>query len=311
MHPAYSVIFFTVASGAGYGLLFWLGLMLLTGGLAGASWVAVAGLALALSLITGGLLASTRHLGHPERARLALSQWRSSWLSREGIAALATYVPAGLLGLLCLFGIETGWTAPLAALAAIGAALTVYCTGQIYASLRTVPHWNMALVPAIYLALAAASGGLLLVFLLAAFGEASAGLTLVTLVSLAGAGALKWRYFARIDETPARYTQAMALGLPHGAEIHPLDPPHTMPNFVMREMGYQVARRHVVRLRALTMALLVALPLVLSVLALFGAAPLFLALAILSAGLGLLTERWLFFAEARHLSMLYYNRDAA
>src|SRR3546814_4853981 len=83
MHPAASVIFFTTASGAGYGLLFLLGI-------AGAFGLAppdlalgLVGFTLSLGLITAGLLASTFHLGRPERAWRALSQWRSSWLPRE------------------------------------------------------------------------------------------------------------------------------------------------------------------------------------------------------------------------------------
>ena len=38
---------------------------------------------IAYALASGGLIASTFHLGHPERAIKAFTQWRSSWLSRE------------------------------------------------------------------------------------------------------------------------------------------------------------------------------------------------------------------------------------
>ena len=93
MHPALSVIVFTTTSGAGYGLLAWLGLAHASGLLpvdGPLGWVA---LALSFVLITAGLLTSTFHLGHPERAWRALSQWRSSWLSREGVLAVVTYAP--------------------------------------------------------------------------------------------------------------------------------------------------------------------------------------------------------------------------
>src|SRR3546814_16561641 len=49
---------------------------------------------LALALASAGLLASFWHLGKPLRAWRAFSQWRTSWLSREGVAAVLTYVPA-------------------------------------------------------------------------------------------------------------------------------------------------------------------------------------------------------------------------
>jgi len=87
MHPAYSVIFFTTASGAGYGLLFWLSLAHLIGRGPG-NEASVLALILATVLVTAGLLSSTFHLGRPERAWRAFSQWRSSWLSREGVVAV-------------------------------------------------------------------------------------------------------------------------------------------------------------------------------------------------------------------------------
>ncbi|MBT4940732.1 MAG: dimethyl sulfoxide reductase anchor subunit, partial [Rhodospirillaceae bacterium] len=99
MHPAYSVIFFTAASGAGYGLLGLMGVLNAGGYLPSDKWFGLTGFFLALGLITFGLLASTFHLGHPERAWRALTQWRSSWLSREGVLAVLTYVPAGLFAI--------------------------------------------------------------------------------------------------------------------------------------------------------------------------------------------------------------------
>jgi DMSO reductase anchor subunit len=96
MHPALSVILFTTASGAGYGLLALLGVLAPLGLLPDAPGFGAIALGTALVLVSAGLLASTAHLGHPERAWRAFSQWRTSWLSREGVAALATYLPAGL-----------------------------------------------------------------------------------------------------------------------------------------------------------------------------------------------------------------------
>nr|WP_217497731.1 DmsC/YnfH family molybdoenzyme membrane anchor subunit [Lysobacter enzymogenes] len=111
MHPAFSVIFFTTLSGAGYGLMAWLGALALLqhAGLRGApqlpSFALGAGLLASLVLVTIGLLSSTAHLGKPLRAWRAFSQWRTSWLSREGVMALLTYAPAlALLGWLLALG---------------------------------------------------------------------------------------------------------------------------------------------------------------------------------------------------------------
>ena len=308
MHPAYSVIVFTTASGAGYGLLFWLSLAYTLGVLPQDRWLAFISMIIALILITAGLLASTFHLGHPERALGAFSQWRSSWLSREGIAAVATYVPSSLLALFWLLGIETGIAVFLALLAAMGAATTVYCTSMIYASLRTIRQWHLWLVPLVYLALAASTGALLLTGLLALFGDIAAWPGVLALTSLAVAGVLKLAYWHRIDTDHGQYTVEMATGLGRFGTVRPLDLPHTQPNFVMREMGYAIARKHAKRLRRGVFVTLFALPAMLLVLGLMGhwVAVLTL-LAIITSALGIVIERWLFFAEAEHVSQLYYG----
>jgi DMSO reductase anchor subunit len=97
--------------------------------------------------------------------------------------------------------------------------------------------------------------------------------------------------------------------------VRPLDPPHTQPNFVMREMGYQVARRHIERLRRLSAALLFLLPIVAGLLLLLNLPNsiqiAIAALSALSAVAGVLTERWLFFAEAEHVVMVFYRGGSA
>ena len=312
MHPAYSVILFTTSSGAGYGLLFWLSLAQIFGSASHTHWSFFFTLALALALITLGLLASTFHLGHPERAWRALSQWRSSWLSREGVTAVATYVPAGLLALLSLFKLTTGLEPVLALLSAVGAVATVWCTGMIYASLRTIREWNVGLVPPIYLALSAASGGLLMGLATSLAGPGQVWLNVVIVLALATALALKLAYYRHIDNDEGKYTAAQALGMgTHG--IRQIDPPHTRPNYVMREMGYDVARRHALRLRRLALLCLFAGPLALVLLGLVVGipTPLIYLLSCVLAGVGLVFERWLFFAEATHVSMLYYGAARA
>jgi len=312
VHPAYSVIIFTTTSGAGYGLLFWLALAHAMSALPQDRWFAFSSLAVALALITIGLIASTRHLGHPERAIGAFSQWRSSWLSREGVAAVVTYIPSGLLALIWLFKIETAATVPLALLAAVGAAATVYCTGMIYASLRTIRQWYMGLVPLVYLALAGATGALLLTGLLAIFADTPTWSGMLALASLAIAAALKLVYWQRIDVDSGQYTIEMATGLGRFGSVRSLEPPHSRPNFVMREMGYVVARKHATRLRRIVLLALFAIPAILLVLGLAtGWTAVFVTLAILASVIGVVTERWLFFAEAEHVSQLYYGVQRA
>jgi DMSO reductase anchor subunit len=124
---------------------------------------------LALALIAAGLLSSTLHLHNPQRAWRALSQWRSSWLSREGAMALVTFVPLLASAWLCL--VEERFSPLLGAAAILCSLVTVYCTGMIYASLRSVQAWHTRLTPACFIGFAV-SGGLVLA---SAAGAAGAG----------------------------------------------------------------------------------------------------------------------------------------
>lgn len=315
MHPAYSVIFFTTSSGAGYGLLIWLGLLGPLGWVPQTSAFGFVALGLALILITAGLLSSTAHLGHPERAWRALSQWRSSWLSREGVASIATYVPAGVFGIGWVFLERTdGLFALAGVLSAALALVTVICTGMIYASLPTIRAWHQPFVTPVYIALSLATGALLLSLLLLLFGAATAWAPWLAILTLAVAWLLKTVSWATADSAEKTYTVGQATGLGRFGKVRPLDPPHTQPNYVMREMGYQIGRKHAQKLRRIAVMLAFVVPALLSVFMLAAGTQLGLLLAlvsVISAGAGVLVERWLFFAEAEHVSMLYYGREAA
>jgi DMSO reductase anchor subunit len=313
MHPAYSVILFTTASGAGLGLLAWLALLGMLDAVPADRWLGVVGLGPAFVLVTSGLIASTAHLGRPERAWRAFSQWRTSWLSREGVMAVATAVPAGVLGVGWV-GLESvdGLFAIAAALTVACAVFTLYCTGMIYASLRTIRQWYQPLTAPIYVVLGLASGAVLLQALLAAFGEAAPWSAWLAIVCVAVGAALKWAYWLRIDGELRTYTAEAATGLGHLGKVRALEPPHTQPNFVMREMGYRVARKHALKLRRLALLFAFGLPIAFLLLSQTGGIVLASALAAaLSMAVGLVTERWLFFAEAEHVAMLYYGADAA
>lgn len=315
MHPALSVIVFTTASGIGYGLLAWVGLLAPIGALPLERRFGAVSLALAIGFITAGLLSSTIHLGHPERAWRAFSQWRSSWLSREGLAALATYVPAlafTVLWLLEATGIE--WAA-CGMLAAAGSIVTVICTAMIYRSLKPIRQWDNHWVVPNYLLLAAMTGALWLAAVLDWLGERRTAVTAIAAALVLAAAAVKIFYWRSIDAGSAGPTLASATGLPQGRPIRPLDPPHTEENYLLREMGYRIARRHAAKLRRIAMVVGFGFPFVAIALAGLlrgGAASAVLALAAaVAATAGVLVERWLFFAEATHTVALYYGGGAS
>ena len=312
MHPAASVILFTTSSGAGYGLLFLIALARLSG-LAMESLFGAVATFVALGLITVGLLASTFHLGHPERAWRALSQWRSSWLSREGVAAVATYLPAGLFFLGWLFALPAWlWTAS-AALAALGAAATVVCTGKIYASLKTIRQWHHPLVVPVYLLWALATGALLAAAL-APFGADAAPFGYVALGALAALLVAKLTYWSSLGSARPESTAETATGLGKLGKVRPLDQAHTARNYVMEEMAYRVARKHALKLRSILLLPGLSLALIFSLLCMATGgwiAALFAILALACGTLAVALERWLFFAEAEHKVTLYYGASAA
>ena len=314
MNPAFSVIFFTTASGAGYGLLALLGLLAPAGLLPDSVAFGLVGIALALALVTTGLLASTVHLGHPERAWRAFSQWRTSWLSRKGVAAVLTYIPALLFAFAWSTGGATGGTtAAFGVASAVMAVATVYCTGMIYASLKPIRQWHSPLVTRNYLLFAAFSGAVCLTALAALFGwpgEAPGGLAI--LLALSGLFA-KLRYWRFIDGAAPGSTIESATGLGGLGKVRMLESPNTQDNYLLKEMGFRIGRKHAARLRRIALVAGFVVPALLLLLALpigGGAGALLAVAAAVLALLGLIAERWLFFAEATHTVTLYYGRAA-
>ena len=307
MHPALSVIVFTTLSGIGFGLMSLLGLGLGGDGLA-FRWAAVA---LAYGFAVIGLLSSVAHLKSPGRAIHAFSQWRSSWLSREGVLSVLTLGVFGLWALAYLFMNRS--IGSLGILAAVLAVATVYSTSMIYAQLRTVPHWATWLTPAVFLAFAAAGGSMLLAMLLAMFGEEGARpvaqSALLALVVAWGVKAAWWQRAAKTTLVAAGSGIADATGLGRIGRVRAFEPPHTSPNYLMREMAFEVGRKRARALRRVAIGAGAVLPLLLIILAVYlpvaTAALLLLAFAIHVTGI--LAERWLFFAEARHAMASYYG----
>jgi DMSO reductase anchor subunit len=289
MHPAPSVIIFTTLSGLGFGLLFWLGL----GSPAVAGWSAFAFFTIAYLLAVGGLLASAFHLGRPERAIRAFSQWRTSWLSREAWCSVATLVVMAVYGAGLVFaGTGIAW---LGWLGAILSMATIFTTSMIYAQLKTVPRWNHPTTPALFLLLSLAGGALL------------AGQTRFALPLLLVAGALQSYIWITGDFRLSRSgtTLASATGLGHIGTVRAFEPPHTGTNYLLREMVYVVARKHATRLRVIALATGFVAPILLLTLPF---SQVIAVLAVLSHLIGVASARWLFFAEAEHVVGLYYGK---
>jgi DMSO reductase anchor subunit len=292
MHPAPSVIIFTSFSGLGFGMLFWLGL-----GMPGSTgFTAFVFFTVAYLLAVGGLLASTFHLGHPERAFRAFTQWRTSWLSREAWTSVVTLLLMAAYGAgLVFFG------ARIPLLGLIGAALsmlTVFTTAMIYTQMKTVPRWRHWTTPALFLTLSLGGGALL------------AGQVRFALPLLAIAGTLQLLAWIGGDKRLIQSGSniATATGLGNLGTVRAFEPPHTGTNYLLREMVYVVARKHAARLRIIALVFGFGLPIILLSLPF---SHIWALVAVISHVAGLLALRWLFFAEAEHVVGLYYGRREA
>jgi sulfite dehydrogenase (quinone) subunit SoeC len=287
VNPAPSVIIFTVLSGAGFGLL----AILALDPSPVSGWPAFAHWALAYALATGGLIASTFHLGHPERAWRALTQWRTSWLSREAWAATATlliFVPVALSQIFA--------ATPARGLAFPGVALcafTTICTAMIYAQIAAVPRWNHWITPALFLMFGLTGGLILTANPWAPVAALLLGLTLFAAFTVGDT------LFAKRGQTMGTATGLGTIGL-----TTVFEQPHTGGNYLMREMMYVVGRKHARNLRVIAVVCAAVIPAVMMAISLSWPAVIIATIIHLT---GAFAARWLFFAEAEHVVGLYYG----
>ena len=289
MHPSPSVIIFTALSGLGFGLLVFLGLKMpdVTGVLAFIFFVFGFGLAV------GGLISSTFHLGRPERSLKAFKQWRSSWLSREAIAAVFT------LSVMAVYAIgRIFFEYDIRILGVVGAILsvvTVFTTSMIYAQLKSIPRWNTKLTPAYFLSLSLAGGALL------------AGQITFCLLLLLISGIIQLLVWIKGDRALALSGTTIESGTGLGTigRVRAFEPPHTGTNYLLKEFVHIVGRKHSAKLRIIALILMIGTPILLLSLSF---SHFLAALSVISHISGLFISRWLFFAEAEHVVGLYYGK---
>ncbi|MEQ1938870.1 DmsC/YnfH family molybdoenzyme membrane anchor subunit [Mesorhizobium sp. CN5-321] len=307
MHPAPSIIVFTTLSGLGYGLACALGLGLFDP----AALATKAGWVLALALVAAGLSSSTLHLGNPQRAWRAFSQWRSSWLSREGVMAVVTFLPLAASAWLCV--VESRYSVVAGLIGSALCLVTVFCTAMIYASLKSVQAWHTPLTPLCYLLFALAGGCVAASFLAFCGAGMSSFFAPAAVILLAAAWTARRFWRRRMLDMRPLSTPESATGLSAIGRVRLFERPHMTENYLTREMGFKVARKHAGKLWRLALLVGAVVPVVLLFFLLIGSAQpgwpaaLVAGVAALASLLGIVVERWLFFAEARHAVMNYYG----
>ncbi|WJW75351.1 dimethyl sulfoxide reductase anchor subunit [Thiohalobacter sp. IOR34] len=325
MHPAFSVIFLTTLIGAGQGLF----LALYTGELYSAVRVLPSqpgadfygsGSLLALALLVAGLVASLFHLGRPERGWRAAARWRTSWLSREVIVLPAFMAMVFVYGLIHFTGwdpvfFHIGRQADIAidlsilvgAVASVLAFALFVCTGMIYAAIKFLQEWATPLTVINYLLLGSASGFTLATAyaafcepaLTAFYGAWAIILTLAALVSRSAA-------LLRNRRLRHKSTLQTAIGIRH-TQIVQKAQGSMGGSFNTREYNHGRSPSFLTSMMWISLLMAFGVPLLLLAIGLTPPAPLVLTFAFLFQYLGLLAERWLFFAQARHPQNLYYQ----
>ena len=324
MNPRFSVIFLTTLIGVGQGLfiaVFAVELGVLFGLVAPpiVPWFYFYGGFLSFGFTLAGLVASTFHLGRPSRGWRSAAQWRTSWLSREVIvmplfmAVTLLYAAAHFLNWNGPYGSgEARFSDPtiLLGVAGVALAITLYvCTGMIYACLPFLREWATPLTVLNFTLLGLASG-----FALAA----AATLARPPLVRVYAACALAFTVagflgrlasLARNARLRPKSTLQTAIGIKH-PRIAQKSKGFTADSFNTREFFHGRTTAFVRSVKWLFLFAAFIVPAVLLVLALAGAPKVTIVVAFVVQFLGLIAERWHFFAQANHPQNLYYQAVA-
>ena len=289
MHPAPSIILFTVLSGFGFGLISIIGLLQFLSVISMFDLIIYS--IIGVIFATVGLVSSFFHLANKKNAIKSLSQWQTSWLSREAIASIFC--------LLVVFGNIIWAVSQNNYISEVGVVLfflslfTIFTTSMIYAQLKTVPSWNNALTPAIFICAALTGGAILLT------DYASLVLLLVF-----GTLQISFWYIADRGFQDKETSVGTALGYNKNEEIRPFDVAHTNRNYLLNEMVYKVARKHSVILRYISFFTAFVFPM--SLILIFPDNFSVIVFGITIHLIGIYFSRWLFFAEAKHSVSFYY-----
>ncbi len=310
MHPALAVIFLTLFSGGGFGLMALVATvndLQIDGGL-NPLQTTVAVL-LSLVFVTIGMLSSTAHLANPRNAWRAFTRWRTSWLAREGVFAVLFYPFAAAYLVWIYFTGAPSAPAGLvmASLAGVIGLITIFCQGMIYATLRTIRQWNTPLVPVNFYAMGLASGATVLALVRIALGGKAGFLAGTAMALIVAVAVLKGIYYFWIGK-PSGPTIHTATGF-NRFSVRLLDQGHTFGTFLTEEFGHRLPRERALGMKVVMYLLAVMIPLAALAIVVTDASSVAAAVAAVSVVAGIGVERWLFFVEAQHVVNLYHGRQ--
>ncbi|OWF66375.1 hypothetical protein B6A14_04070 [Polynucleobacter hirudinilacicola] len=309
MRPQFSIIFFTTLVGMAQGLLFFIALANLHNQSIPNAFLANLALPVAFAILALSLIASFFHLGHPERAWRAAMMWRTSWLSREVIALPAVMAVTVVIFLYASFGEVPQWLWIVLLLTTI---VLWICTAKIYQCIRFIQEWSHPSTLTNFILLGATSGWILLELLIALWGDTSAQmidapLSVIAFVLLFLSLNLKLWIWSRNRKLKPKSNLATATGI-KGNNIRQTSMGLMGGSFNTREFFHHQTDKVIANIRKIILLCAYVIPMILMAYAITSPDFLVITLALLINYLGLLAERWMFFAEANHPQNLYYQR---
>ncbi|MBU3607580.1 dimethyl sulfoxide reductase anchor subunit family protein [Polynucleobacter nymphae] len=309
MRPQFSIIFFTTLAGMAQGLLFFIALLNIEAPILSAPFLAILALPVSFILLTLGLVASFFHLGHPERAWRAAMMWRTSWLSREVLALPTVMLLTAMTFLFVISGLVPVW---LWAVLLISILALWICTAKIYQCIRFIQEWSHPSTLSNFILLGLTSGGLLLEFLLMLWNEPGAPLDMsmisgANFILLFLALNLKLWIWRRNQKLKPKSNLASATGI-KGNNIRQTSMGFMGGSFNTREFFHHQTDRVISNIRKIILLMTYIGPMILLAFSMNSPSIIQIAIALLMHYIGLLAERWMFFAEANHPQNLYYQR---
>jgi len=309
MRPQFSIIFFTTLAGMAQGLLFFIALLNIEAPVFSTPFLLILALPVSFILLTLGLVASFFHLGHPERAWRAAMMWRTSWLSREVIALPAVMLMTAMTFFFVATGIVPAW---IWAILLISILALWICTAKIYQCIRFIQEWSHPSTLSNFILLGLTSGGLLLEFLLMLWNDPGApfGVGLISALNfilLFIALNLKLWIWRRNQKLKPKSNLASATGI-KGSNIRQTSMGFMGGSFNTREFFHHQTDRVISNIRKIILLMAYIGPMILLAFSMNSPNIAQIAIALLMHYIGLLAERWMFFAEANHPQNLYYQR---
>jgi DMSO reductase anchor subunit len=314
MHPEFSLVLLTVLAGAGQSIFILMAVLdglFYSAGIVTTTYIYAAGV-VSLVLQTAGVIASTSHLGNPQRGWRAILMAKNSWLSRE-VITLSLSVGCALLYMLAFHFNLPGNVRLIIGVTGIFSSVGFYISSSmVYASVTFIREWANAYTTLSFLVFGIASGaGATLPLLYYSNSYVSVTRIMIYLAIALAVLSLIIKVFAYRFNTHAYVSVNIrnAVGI-NDPDIKLMDMGSSYDHYNTKEYYYSISEKGMARSKSLALTLAFIIPLILWTAILSGLSEnlnsLLSIVASVSVVTGLLADRRLFFIQGNNIQNLYY-----